>query len=143
MQKPIGPTAHVAIDYGFVATQFLAPSLFGLKGAAKSLCYFFGATQGVINALTDNRLGMKRVIPLHVHGELETPFVPALLALPLLAGAMKQPNARKYFLTFFGIATVHYLLTDYEADLHREKRQGRQIQQRTAARTSVPVLGAR
>lgn len=41
--KPIGPTAHGVIDYGFVTLQVLAPSLFGLKGVARALCYAFGA----------------------------------------------------------------------------------------------------
>ena len=120
--KPIGPTAHVAIDYAFVSTNFLAPGLFGLTGAAKALCYFFGGTQGVINALTDNRLGVKRLIPLHVHGQLETPFVPALLVLPWLAGALRRRNARNYFLAFFGIALLNFVLTDYQADRRRAGR---------------------
>lgn len=39
--KPIGPGAHGAIDYGFVALQALAPRLFGLRGAAQTLRYAF------------------------------------------------------------------------------------------------------
>ncbi len=88
--KPIGPTAHGAIDYTFVTLQVLAPSLFGLKGTARVLCYAFSGTQGIINALTDHPLGLKRVIPLRVHGELETPFVPALLVLPMLTGPLSS-----------------------------------------------------
>lgn len=124
--KPIGPTAHGAIDYGFVTLQTLAPSLFGLQGAARVLCYTFAGTQGVLNALTDHPLGLKRVIPLRVHGELETPFVPALLVLPWLTGALKQRNARRYFLSFFSIAIANYLLTDYNAYERESPRQARQ-----------------
>ena len=113
--KPIGPTAHGAIDYGFVTLQTLAPSLFGLKGPARRLCYTFAATQGLINTFTDHPLGIKQLIPFRLHGKLETPFVPALLLLPLLTGAFKQPNARRYFLSFFAIAMANYLLTDYDA----------------------------
>jgi len=113
--KLIGPTAHGTIDYGFVTLQALAPSLFGLKGTARLLCYAFAGTQGVINALTDHPLGIKRVLPLRVHGKLETPFVPALLVLPWLTGALEQRNARRYFLSFFSIALANYLLTDYNA----------------------------
>lgn len=79
------------------------------------LCYTFAGTQGIINALTDHPMGVKHVIPLRVHGQLETPFVPALLVLPWAAGAFKQRNARRYFLSFFGIALANYLLTDYRA----------------------------
>lgn len=69
----------------------------------------------MIYALTDHPVGVKRVIPLLVHGQLETPFVPALLVLPWATGALKQRNARRYFLSFFGIALANYLLTDYRA----------------------------
>ncbi len=115
-RKPIGPTAHGAIDYGFVTLQTLAPSLFGLKGPARTLCYAFAATQGVINTFSDHPLAVKRLIPFRLHGQLETPFVPALLVLPWALGAFRQPNARRYFVSFFGIALANYLLTDYRAN---------------------------
>jgi len=114
-RKPIGPTAHGAIDYGFVTLQTLAPTLFGLKGPAKTLCYTFAAAQGVINTFSDHPLGVKGLIPFRVHGQLETPFVPALLVLPWVTGAFRQRNARRYFFAFFGVALVNYLLTDYNA----------------------------
>ncbi|CAA9571910.1 MAG: hypothetical protein AVDCRST_MAG86-1836 [uncultured Truepera sp.] len=31
----------------------------------------------------------------------------------MLTGAFKQRNARRYFLSFFGVALANYLLTDY------------------------------
>jgi hypothetical protein len=114
-RKPIGPTAHGAIDYGFVTTQLLAPTFFSLTGPARILCYTFAALQGLLNALTDHPLGLKRVVPLRIHGQLETPFVPSLLLLPWATGALKQQNARRYFVTFFVVALTNYLLTDYNA----------------------------
>ena len=114
--KPIGPKAHGAIDYGFVTLQTLAPSLFKLKGSARTLCYTFAGTQGLINTFTDHPLGLKPLIPFKMHGELEAPFVPALLLVPWVTGAFKQSNARWYFFSFFGIALTNYLLTDYMAN---------------------------
>ena len=113
--KPIGPKAHGAIDYGFAAMNSLAPSLFGLQGAARTLCYAFAASQGVLNALTDHPLGLKKLVPLRVHGQLETPYVPALLLLPWATGALKDRKARLYFALFFAIALANYLLSDYNA----------------------------
>lgn len=121
--KPIGPKAHGAIDYGFLTLQTLAPSLFGLKGNAKTLCYVFGGAQGLLNLFTDHPLALKRLVPLRVHGQLETPFVPALLVLPWMMGAFKQRNARRYFVSFFGIALVNYLLTDYRANEKKPNHQ--------------------
>lgn len=114
-RKPIGPTAHGAIDYGFVTMQLLAPSLFGLKGNARRLCYLFAALQGTLNALTAHPLGLKKLVPLRVHGQLEIPFVPALLILPWATGALQQERARRYFVPFFFVALANYLLTDYNA----------------------------
>jgi len=121
MNKPIGPKLHGAIDYGFVTLQTLAPTLFNLKGSARTLCYVFAGTQGIINTFTDHPLGLKPLIPLKVHGQLETPFVPALVLLPWATGALKQRNARWYFFSFFGIALANYLLSDYNA-YEREPR---------------------
>lgn len=114
-RRPIGPTAHGAIDYAFAAMNSLAPTLFGLTGSAKAICYGYAATQGVLNALTDHPLAFKKLIPLRIHGALETPFVPAILLLPLLTGALKQRNARTYFSGFFALAVANYMLTDYNA----------------------------
>lgn len=114
-RKPIGPTAHGAIDYAFATLNTLAPTLFGLEGPARAICYSFAASQGLLNALTDHPLGLKKVVPLRMHGKLETRYVPAILALPWLTGAFKQRNARLYFGAFFAMAVTNDLLTDYNA----------------------------
>ena len=114
-QNPLGPTAHGIIDYAFATLNTLAPTLFGLKGPAKAICYGFAATQGTLNALTDTPVGLKKVVPLRMHGKLETPYVPAILLLPLVTGAFKQRNARLYFGAFFAMAVTNYMLTDYNA----------------------------
>ena len=96
-KKPFGPTAHCTIDYGFVATLFSAPSLFHLKGAARTLCYLFGGAAGILTALTNQPLAWRRVVPFRVHGQVDTPFVPTLLLLPWATGALKERNARRFF----------------------------------------------
>jgi hypothetical protein len=104
--KPIKPAAHGVIDYGFVALNTLAPTLFGLTGSARTLCYLFAGAQGVLNALTDHPPGIRKLVPLRVHGQLETPYVPTLLA---------QPRTGRYFLSLFAIAASNFLLSDYMA----------------------------
>ena len=113
--KPIGPAAHGAIDYAFATLNTLAPSLLGLKRPARAICYGFAASQGLLNALTDHPLGLTKLVPLRLHGKLETPYVPAILLLPWLTGALAQRNARYYFTGFFAIAAANYLLSDYNA----------------------------
>ncbi len=114
-KKPIGPTLHGLIDYGFAALEFAAPTLFNLQGVARTVCYGFGANTLVTNALTKHSVGLVKVIPLRLHGKAEVPILPVLLLVPWLTGAMKQPNARRYFLAFFVMATTNLLLTDYDA----------------------------
>lgn len=112
---PIDPRTHGIVDYAFVATQLLAPTLLRLKGPARGLCYFFAGSQGVLNALTDHPVAVRRLIPFKDHGRLEVPFVPALVALPFLTGATRQRRARRYFFLFYLIATANFVLTDYNA----------------------------
>ena len=114
--QPIGPRAHGAIDYGFFALQALAPRLFSLRGPAKTLAYAFAGSQGLLNALTDHPLALKRWVPFRVHGQIETPLLPALLVLPWATGAFRQRNARRFFGAFFTLALANYLLTDYRAN---------------------------
>ena len=127
-RKPIGPTAHGLIDYAFATLNTLAPALFGLTGPAKAICYSFAATQGTLNALTDTPVGVKKVVPLRMHGKLETPYVPAILLLPWVTGALRQRNARLYFGAFFAMAVTNYLLTDYNAyEPEKSKPGGREL----------------
>jgi len=119
MPAPIGPRLHCAIDYGFIALQALAPTLFKLKGSAKTLSYVFAANQALINSLTVQPYAIKKLIPFRVHGQLETPVLPALLVVPYLTGAFKRRNARRFFVGFFALALTNYLLTDYKAQEER------------------------
>lgn len=112
--KPIGPTQHGAFDYILGTVQVLAPSALGLTGVARWLCYGFAANTLITNALTKHPLGIKKVIPLRLHGRLEIPIVPALLLLPWATGAFRQRNARNFFFCFFAAAFANFLLTDYD-----------------------------
>lgn len=115
-QKPIGPKLHGALDYGLSALQIAVPTLLKLNKKARTVSYAFAGTQGLINTFTDHSLGVKPLIPFKLHGQLEAPFIPALLVLPWATGALKKPKARIYFFALFGIALTNFLLTDYQAN---------------------------
>lgn len=89
MKKPISPEAHGAIDYGFLAMNLSAPTLFGLTGAARTLPYLFGGVQGILNALTDQPLAVKRLVPFRTHGTIELASGPLFVALPWLTEPRK------------------------------------------------------
>lgn len=115
MRKPIDASTHVAADYVYTAAILAAPTILGLKGPARAICYGMGTMFAITNALTDNRLAPKRGISLKTHGKLEAPMVPALLVLPAVTGALKQPAARWFFGSYFVAALANYFLTDYSA----------------------------
>ncbi len=93
MNKPFGARTHCAIDYGSTAILLLAPTLFGLKGTARTISYAFGIAAGGLTGLTDQPFALKRLIPFRVHGQVDTPFTPTLLLLPWALGALRQRNA--------------------------------------------------
>jgi hypothetical protein len=47
-----------------------------------------------INALTDQPLALKRIVPFRTHGTIELLSGPLLVALPWLTGVLKDPKAR-------------------------------------------------
>lgn len=111
--QPIKVKAHSLIDYGFTALNVVGPLALGLRGPARAIPLGFAATQGGLNALTDQPYAAKRVVPFKLHGKSE------LLAVPLLAAAVLGSGAFRQSPPFFGgllaaLGTV-YTLTDWDA----------------------------
>ena len=114
-RKPIGPTAHGIIDYAFATLNTLAPTLFGLKGPAKAICYGFAATQGTperVDGHTRRHEEGRAPADARQAGDALRPGHPAPA---VVTGAFKQRNARLYFGAFFAMAATNYMLTDYNA----------------------------
>ncbi|WP_045233948.1 hypothetical protein [Deinococcus pimensis] len=116
--KPISPRTHGMIDYSSVALMLAAPSVLGLKGPARLLSYAFAGTYLAVSALTDMPLGVKHALPFPTHGRIELASAPALLALPAMTGALKDPKARLYFLGLLGTVATVYSLTDWQGNTH-------------------------
>lgn len=116
MTHPIGPTAHGALDYTFAALCAAGPAALDLDGPARATSYAFSGLVTAMSAFTNYPPSIKRAIPLRVHGALETPFLPAILAVPWMVGAMRERKARYFFGGLFAIAVTTYMLSDYNAD---------------------------
>ena len=116
MDQPIKATAHGTIDYGFAAAQLVAPKLLGLNLPASAILTAFGATQGLLNAVTDTPVGAIRQLPLRTHGYIEAATIPLVGLIAARSGALSGTR-EKFFLGALGLslATV-YTLTDWEAD---------------------------
>lgn len=66
----------------------------------------------MLNALIDHPLGLMRIIPLRKHGQVETLLLPGILAIPYLAGALRDRRARAFSLFDFATAAANDLLAD-------------------------------
>lgn len=97
------------------SVNLLVLTLLGLKGPARALSYLFGGAQGGLNALTDQPLALKCLVPFHTHGTVELLGGPAFVLLPWLTGALKDPKARRYFLALGAVLVTVYNLTDWGA----------------------------
>ena len=98
----------------------IAPLLLGLKGSARTLSYLFGAVQGSLNAVTDQPLALRRLVPFRTHGTVELASLPLFVLLPWLTGASKDAKARRRFLALGVVLVTVYNLTD--PPRHRSSR---------------------
>ena len=115
MKRPISPAMHGLIDYGFGLVNTVAPTLLDLPPSTRALPHVVAAMQGTLNAFTDQRYAVKRVIPFQTHHLAETIGVPALLAATIVTGAWKTPRARMFFGGLFAALGTVYALTDWGA----------------------------
>lgn len=115
MEQPIKVTGHSLIDYGFFAVATVGPTALGLEGPARLIPLAFGATQGTLNALTDQPYAVKRLVPFKLHGRLESLAVPGLAVAVVASGALDQRRAKPFFGALLGALATVYTLTDWDA----------------------------
>ena len=111
--QPIKVKAHSLIDYGFTAANVLGPLALGLKGPARAIPLGFAATQGGLNAVTQQPYAAKQIVPFKLHGKAEKVAVPLLAAAVFGSGAFKQSPA--FFGGVLGSLVCVYALTDWDA----------------------------
>ena len=114
-RKPVTPALHGLIDYGFSIVNLGVPALLGLTGSARVVPAAWAVVQGTLNALTDQRYAVSRVIPFATHGRAESFGLSALAVTTVVSGALKQPRARLFFVVLFAALLTNYMLTDYKA----------------------------
>ena len=115
MRQPIKVRGHSLIDYGFGAAAVGGPALLGFRGAARALPLGLAATQGALNAFTDQPYAIKRIVPFKLHGRSEKLAVPAFALAVAASGALGQPGAKAYFGGLIGALATVYTLTDWDA----------------------------
>lgn len=115
MRKPISPTLHGALDYGFLAAMLTVPKLLGLPRRGRAVAAAFGAAQGGLNAVTDQPLAVRHLVPFRLHGAVDLAALPAVVGLPLLTGVLRDRRARAFFLGSGAALAAVYAFTDWDA----------------------------
>lgn len=114
-RKPISRGLHGLIDYGFGLVNLSVPALLGLSGSARVVLAGWAAAQGALNAFTDQKYAVRRVVPFATHGRAESLGLPALAVTTVASGALRHPKARLFFAGLFAALLTNYFLTDYNA----------------------------
>ncbi|HUC80702.1 MAG TPA: hypothetical protein VMR70_07275 [Flavisolibacter sp.] len=114
MKKPVSPKAHGIIDYVFSGVQMAAPLLLNLNPATKKTYAALSTGFTIVNALTDTKVGMKRMIPFTGHQKADIGFLAGLGALSFVSFIRNDKSARLFHLAILGLAITNYLLTDYK-----------------------------
>ncbi len=102
---------HRVLDFVTIAGFALAPTLFGLTGAAAVVAYALAGVHLGLTLLTRFAPAGWGVIPLRVHGAIELLVGLGLLVVPLLLGW--QSVARAFYVVVGVVILVVWALTAY------------------------------
>ena len=119
MKKAISPRTHGVLDYATAATAAAAARLFQFSQPAARAARGWAAGYGVLSALTDYPLGVRRSVPFRTHGALDFAMAPLIPALPWLLGFARDRRARNFFLGLAAISAIVTALTDWKAEARR------------------------
>jgi hypothetical protein len=114
MKKPLSPNAHGIIDYVFSGVQLAAPVLLHLSPATRKTYGAMSAGFTILNALTDTRVGIKRMIPFRGHQKADLGFLAGLGLLSFVSFIRSDKKSRLFHLAILGLAVANYMLTDYK-----------------------------
>jgi hypothetical protein len=115
VKKPITPAMHGAIDYGMSAVMLAAPWVLKLSRTACLTFGGFAAAQAGVNALSNQPLAAKQLIPWHVHRTIDAAAVPAQIVVPLVTGVAREPKARALWIGALVALVTVFALTDWDA----------------------------
>ena len=113
--KILSARIHGCLDYVTVVGFAIAPTMLGLAGIPKMICYGLAGIHLLLTFLTDFPLGVAKLVPNAVHGVIELVVSIALMALPWLLGFTAMPAARNFFIAVGAVIFMVWLLTDYRS----------------------------
>ena len=110
--KFLNDRIHGVLDYGVVAIFALAPIAIGIEGPSAVLCYVLAAVHLVLTLLTDMPLGMKKIIPIQLHGTIELLVGLALIIVPWVLSDLLR-SGQLFFTLMGAIIFVVWVSSNY------------------------------
>ena len=109
----MSPSAHGIADYAFGLAALTVPALLGANKKTTQLYGAIGVEVLLYGALTNYRFAIKRLLPLHIHRNID---VVNLAGIALLGACEQIKTDKKIFrfnLALLGVGLVSVLLTDW------------------------------
>ena len=113
--KPLKPTVHGIMDYAISGALLSAPYLIGMNRTAANTYAGIGAGYSIINALTDTKAGVKKMIPFDQHKKADIGMLAGITLLSLTSFIRKDKRALNFHLGLLALAGLQFILTDFKA----------------------------
>lgn len=120
--KFLNPVLHGYIDYLYVLSFALAPTLLTFYGPERTLCYVLGAAVLALSLFTRYPLGLVRKIRFNLHGMIELGAAVFTIAAPWLFRFNQIDAQRDFFITAGMLLVVVFICTNYHATEPTEER---------------------
>lgn len=104
---------HGLLDLALVVIFLLAPLVYGLGGSPAAIAWSLAIVHLLLTLLTRFPMGLRKVIPLVVHGIIELIVGVFLVILPTIAGYGPGSPARRFYTVIGAVILVLWVLTDY------------------------------
>jgi hypothetical protein len=114
MKKPITPTMHGILDYALSGIQIFVPDMLGFHSKVVKTYLDLGSGFLGVNALTNTRVGIKRVISMKDHQRSDAAFLTTLTLLTFTKLIEKDKRALAFHFAVLGLSLANYFLTDYD-----------------------------
>lgn len=108
------PAIHGILDYVTVVYFLLAPSIFALTPTVATISYLLGVVHSILTILTNFPLGMKKMIPLRIHGFIELIVATALILMPVLMGSSLTFYDSLFFIITGAAILLVWMLSRYK-----------------------------
>ena len=109
--KPISRRQHGIVDYAVAAVELVLPAVLPAGPRARKLLHLSGANAALLGAVTDQELGLLKLVPMRAHLALDGVFAATFLAAPFVLDD-ESPTVRATLALLGASGAAAALLTD-------------------------------